>query len=505
MINGFLNINKEAGMTSAKVVAKVKAMLREAGERDTKVGHFGTLDPDGEGVLPIGLGRANRLFNAFLDKRKVYTAVFKFGVATDTLDASGEILEEQDVDISEGQIASVLSQHIGKIDQLPPAYSAKMVGGVRAYALARAGKEVKLTPKTVEIFSIRLTARLKKNIYAFRIECGGGTYIRSLARDIAASLGTIGIMTYIRREKSGWFDIADSIMLSELSLDKIIPNSNVLALGFFDALHAGHRKIIEIAKKSALRPRLATFDDDFMAALAREEKLIYLLEERRQILEDLGLDPMVLSPSADFINMEHTDFLRYLDNLKPDKIIAGADYRFGCGAKGDSAALVRHFGDRAEIVELIERDGAKISSGRIRKLLEAGQIAEANDLLGAPYFVSGTVEAGRGAGAQMSIPTANITPPPQKLLPKEGVYATTTEVSGELYPSITNVGTHPTFADYTFNVETHILDERTLNIYNEPIKIYFLQRLRDIVKFEDKDELQRAIAKDIATRKSYGD
>lgn len=205
IISGFINLNKPSGMSSAAAVSKVKRAV------GLPCGHMGTLDPMASGVLPVAFGNASRLFNYLLEKRKIYRAVFRFGVDTDTLDSTGTFLREGEFVPKEDEIKNNLHFFVGELEQIPPAFSAKNVGGVRAYHLARQGKEVTLAAKKVCIYSLQLTARIGEDEFEFLIECGGGTYIRSLARDLAAKCNTCAIMTKLVREKSGPFDLQESI------------------------------------------------------------------------------------------------------------------------------------------------------------------------------------------------------------------------------------------------------------------------------------------------------
>lgn len=209
-ISGFICLNKPAGMSSAAAVSKVKRATGMA------CGHMGTLDPMAEGVLPVAVGNAARLFQYLLEKEKTYRAVFRFGVETDTLDATGTILREGLPVPTAAAIESVLPEFIGSIEQMPPAYSAKSVNGVRAYMLARQGKEVQLKAKTVRINEFSLTGG-EGDSFEFIIRCGGGTYVRSLGRDLAAKLDTCASMTKLVREKSGYFTLENSIGLDGLA------------------------------------------------------------------------------------------------------------------------------------------------------------------------------------------------------------------------------------------------------------------------------------------------
>ena len=217
-MNGIVCINKRSGMTSSDVVVKVRNALSKATGEKQKAGHFGTLDPDGMGVLVIGIGNSARLFDYTLNKQKMYRACFVFGSETDTLDASGEVVATSDVIPSVSQVKDVLSQMQGKQMQMPPKYSALSVGGVKAYKLARSGKDMELSPREIEIFEIKMNEDFlseNSNEFEFTIRCSSGTYVRSIARDMAKKLGTLGYMKYIIREQSGTVNISDCITLEE--------------------------------------------------------------------------------------------------------------------------------------------------------------------------------------------------------------------------------------------------------------------------------------------------
>lgn len=217
-MNGIVCINKRSGMTSSDVVVKVRNALSKATGEKQKAGHFGTLDPDGMGVLVIGIGNSARLFDYTLNKQKMYRACFVFGSETDTLDASGEVVAMSNVIPSAVQIKDVLPQMQGRQMQMPPKYSALSVGGVKAYKLARSGKDVELSPREIDIFEIKMNEDFlseNSNEFEFTIRCSSGTYVRSIARDMAKKLGTLGYMKYIIREQSGTVNISDCITLEE--------------------------------------------------------------------------------------------------------------------------------------------------------------------------------------------------------------------------------------------------------------------------------------------------
>ncbi len=223
-MNGIVNIYKPSGMSSSAVVGKVRKAL---GTR--AVGHMGTLDPMGEGVLLMGVGKGTRLFDYFLGKSKTYEATFRFGVMTDTIDSTGVETARTDILPGEAEIVAALPGMTGEIDQLPPAYSAKSVGGVRAYKLARAGIVPELKTSRVFVNSLELVRRVGDNEYLFRMDCSAGTYVRSVCRDLAEKLGSLAVMTSIKRTRCGNFYSDKSVRPEDLTADDVIPLSAALA------------------------------------------------------------------------------------------------------------------------------------------------------------------------------------------------------------------------------------------------------------------------------------
>ncbi|HET8749257.1 MAG TPA: tRNA pseudouridine(55) synthase TruB [Sphingomicrobium sp.] len=232
-MNGWIILDKPVGLGSTTAVSAVKRILREAGEPKTKVGHGGTLDPLASGVLPIALGEATKLCGRMLDATKSYDFTIRFGEETDTLDAEGEIAASSDVRPTADQIEAVLPRFTGEIEQVPPAYSALKVGGKAAYERARAGEQVELKPRQVTVHELSIRharesggpdspkeqrdSRLRGNDETtFSCSVSKGTYIRSLARDIALALGTVGHVSYLRRTRAGPFSLDSAISLDFL-------------------------------------------------------------------------------------------------------------------------------------------------------------------------------------------------------------------------------------------------------------------------------------------------
>ena len=197
-------------------MSAVKRALRSGGYARTKVGHGGTLDPLASGVLPVALGEATKLAGRMLDSDKVYEFTIRFGEETDTLDTEGQVIATSDVRPTPAQIEAVLPRFRGPIDQVPPAYSALKVDGERAYDLARAGEEVTLASRRVTVHTLDVTG-IGANAVTLAAHVSKGTYIRSLAHDIAAALGTVGHVTYLRRVRAGPFTLASAISLDKLA------------------------------------------------------------------------------------------------------------------------------------------------------------------------------------------------------------------------------------------------------------------------------------------------
>jgi tRNA pseudouridine55 synthase len=215
-LNGWIILDKPIGLTSAQGVAAVKRIFRQAGVPIPRIGHGGTLDPLATGVLPIALGEATKLAGRMLDAAKAYDFTVQFGAETITLDAEGDVVATSDVRPDAAAIAAVLPRFTGPISQMPPAYSALKVDGQRAYALARAGIEVTLAPRQLVIHELILTATTADSA-TFSAHVSKGTYIRSLARDLAHALGTVGHVTMLRRTRSGPFTLAQAISLDKLA------------------------------------------------------------------------------------------------------------------------------------------------------------------------------------------------------------------------------------------------------------------------------------------------
>lgn len=214
-MTGFITVDKAAGVSSACEVNLIKRLS------GTPCGHMGTLDPMASGVLPVAIGNAARLFDYFLEKKKTYVANFEFGTDSDTLDTTGNIISANGVVPSADEIMRALPSLCGEVLQIPPKFSAKNINGKRGYQLARAGVEFSLPPKKVNIYSIKLLKQISENTFSFEIECGGGTYIRSIARDLGKKLETCAVMSALVRAKSGCFTLENAVRTSRLTAENL--------------------------------------------------------------------------------------------------------------------------------------------------------------------------------------------------------------------------------------------------------------------------------------------
>lgn len=211
-MDGFINILKPPGMTSSDAVLAVRRLL----PRKTAVGHGGTLDPDAAGVLPVCVGKATRLFDYIIDKKKVYVGELFLGASTDTCDASGKVVEKSDIIPTAEDVKNALKQFVGDIMQVPPVYSALKRGGKKLYELAREGEEVEIEARKVTVHNLMYVAQTAPGRHLIRIECGKGVYIRSLMRDIGEYLSCPAHMSFLLREAAGAFTTETGFSIEEI-------------------------------------------------------------------------------------------------------------------------------------------------------------------------------------------------------------------------------------------------------------------------------------------------
>lgn len=210
-VHGWIAVDKPSGITAAKVVARVKRSINAA-----KAGHGGTLDPLATGILPIALGEATKTASFAMDSRKTYAFEITWGAATDTDDSDGQVIRTSPVRAEKAAIEAMLPRFTGRIEQVPPDYSAIKVAGKRAYDLAREKVELNLAARTVEVRRFALIDMADADHARFEVDCGKGTYIRALVRDLALALGTEGHISVLRRTRCGVFSENRAISLENL-------------------------------------------------------------------------------------------------------------------------------------------------------------------------------------------------------------------------------------------------------------------------------------------------
>lgn len=303
--------------------------------------------------------------------------------------------------------------------------------------------------------------------------------------------------------------------LSRAELAENFPDGLVLALGNFDGIHLGHRKLIETAAESAatLRregkkvlsgiwcfsdsPADHLFDDPPPHICSTEEKL--------SLAARYGAEIAVIADFETLRNLSAQDFVQYIEGeCLCHSVVCGFNFRFGKNGCGNPAFLQNAFGQSASVVDAVTtEDGAAISSSRIRQLLLSGQIEEANRLLGHRFAVSGKVTHGKALGRKMGLPTLNLDFFPRALIPKTGIYASVCRIGDKSYPAVTNIGSRPTVEkNAKINCETHILDFDS-DLYGEHIEIELCKKLRDERRFDTVEELQMAIENDVINSRNY--
>lgn len=296
---------------------------------------------------------------------------------------------------------------------------------------------------------------------------------------------------------------------TEFQLDR----ESAVAIGKFDGVHLGHwellLKIIEQKKENCLAV-VFTFDTSAAAFFGGEEKELTTKEEKRKIFDEMGIDVLIEFPlNRETAATEPEEFVReYLaKRMRAAYICAGYDLSFGRNGAGNFALLEKYadqYGYHTELIDKIKVDGEEVSSTRVREAVRRGQMESAASMLGKPYSVSGHVEHGRKLGRTIGMPTANLIPEEDKLLPPNGVYYSKVMIEGKEYKGISNVGCKPTVnADGVVGVETYLYDFNG-NLYGRDITVELLAFRRPEMKFDDVDSLKRQMEADIAAGREYG-
>ncbi|HFI0735352.1 TPA: bifunctional riboflavin kinase/FAD synthetase [Streptococcus suis] len=278
----------------------------------------------------------------------------------------------------------------------------------------------------------------------------------------------------------------------------------VLVLGYFDGIHLGHKALFERARKVAdergLTVTVLTYPESPRLAFSRftPELLLHLTsqEQRYLLLEKNGVDQLVMTPfTSEFASNTPAEFIeRYVKGLNAQALVAGFDYHFG-NCRADVQDLMELFDGQVEIVSEVSLRGEKVSSTRIRQAIQSGDVSLANQLLGYPFMTEGIVVHGDARGRTIGYPTANLAPFDRVHLPSEGVYVADVEVDGKRYRAMTSVGKNVTFDGTEMRIEAHIFGFDRF-IYGEKMTIFWLEKIRDMVKFDGIESLMEQMKSD---------
>lgn len=296
------------------------------------------------------------------------------------------------------------------------------------------------------------------------------------------------------------------------TLDFMLQKRSVITLGKFDGLHRGHQKLVKRVKelkKEGFATAIFTFDVSPVMRLSDPSfKMILTNEERRRLAEDMGVDCLVECPFVpEIMHMDAKDFVHEIlvNQMKAAHLVVGPDFHFGYKRRGTTGLLQemgRQFGFQVDILEKVKDGDREISSTYIREEIIKGNIRRANDLLGYPFFVEGEIVHGRHLGRTIGIPTINQRPSLHKLLPPFGVYASITEIDGEPYFGISNIGVKPTVGDERPGVETYLFDVDK-ELYGKQARVRLYHFIRPEFKFPSVAQLQHQIKKDEASCRKF--
>ena len=296
------------------------------------------------------------------------------------------------------------------------------------------------------------------------------------------------------------------------TVDFQIEEDTVISLGKFEGIHRGHELLMERLaekKREGLKAAIFTFDIPPRRNVQHvEAKVLTTNEEKMHIFEEMGIDYLIECPfTEEVMHMEPEDFIRMLvERLHVKCIVAGEDFRFGHNRRGDYRMLQEYAGKlgyEALILKKMKEDARDISSTFVREEIAAGNIEKANHLLGYRYFVKGMVKHGNQIGRTIGIPTINLIPPEEKLLPPFGVYVSEVVIGEERYQGVTNVGCKPTIeGNNPVGVETYLLDFHE-NVYDRIVTVEFISKIRAEHKFENIEALKEQMENDIAYTEAY--
>lgn len=305
---------------------------------------------------------------------------------------------------------------------------------------------------------------------------------------------------------------AGSMQIIENTTEFHLENKSAVALGKFDGIHLGHRRLLERVleqKKRGLCTVVFTFDTSAASFFGGETKELSTREEKRQAFSRLGIDVLIEFPlNRETAATEPADFVaRYLaGQMRTDYLCAGPDLSFGKGGEGDYALLAGYagvYGYQVELIDKVRVDGEEVSSTRVRQAVRAGEMEKVSAMLGAPYCVSGKVVHGRQLGRKLGMPTANLLPDERKLLPPNGVYYSRARLGEKVYRGISNVGYKPTVSEEKImGVETYLYDFAE-EVYDRDMTVELLAFRRPEMAFESVEALRRQIGADVEAGRKF--
>ena len=282
---------------------------------------------------------------------------------------------------------------------------------------------------------------------------------------------------------------------------------SVVTIGNFDGVHLGHQRLIEkatdIEKEKGYKSLLLTFENHPCGFLNKHNiRLIMTRSDKHQVVSDMGIKVFVSLTFDEYISsLEPEEFVSeiLIKKLHAKEVVVGYDFRFGKDRKGDInqfSHMAEQYGFKLNIIDPVELENEKISSSLIRKKISTGDVKGASELLGRPYYVSGKVVHGKRFGRTIGFPTLNLEIDENILLPKPGVYYTNVEIEGRTYKAATNIGFNPTVNGDRLSLESHVIDYSN-DVYGKSVKIVFLSRLRDEVKFSSIEGLKNQLKQDV--------
>lgn len=522
MVNGVLAINKPMGFSSSDIDNKIKSHLAQllgvTKSKAPKVGHGGTLDPFATGLLHIGIGSSTKDLHHLEQSSKQYFATIVLGQKTDTDDLTGKITESNDVShITDDLIRQKVEEHfIGEILQKPPSFSAKKIGGKRAYKMAREGEDFTLKSNLVEIYNFHIfqISRVDGiiNVMAF-IDVSKGTFIRSIARDLGNLLGVGGHLSALERTcVDNKYLLKDAFNLEDVLATNTVedfakllnkyPHGSVITLGSFDGFHTGHQALVDkvVKKADELHAKSIVFIVD---KISNQFERITTYKYKKRLIQSKGVDEVYFIDIQKVRNMEYQDFINYLStNFKLRHLVLTKNMRFGKDQKGDYQNIIHYIDQRNtkigfnkieySDVDLARDDADIVSSTRIREALKRGQVNLAGKLLGRKYRVSGIVVKGYERGKSLGFPTANISNI-KTTVPGDGVYFGCLEYDRKRFPAMISVGNNPTFKNQKRSVEVHVPRRNDLELYDKYVTVSFGQRICNMQAFDNIETLKRRL------------